>query len=68
MRAPRQAGRAGPAAFIAIVGVIAFWFNSVGVNLLMKGLHCTRGSDMADRDADTILVDIYEDQARACTA
>ncbi len=32
-----------PAAFIAIVGVIAFWFNFVGVNLLMKGLHSYAG-------------------------
>lgn len=32
-----------PAAWIAIVGVVTFWFNFVGVNLLMSGLHSYAG-------------------------
>ena len=32
-----------PAAIIAIVGVVSFWFNFVGVNLLFSGLHSYAG-------------------------
>lgn len=32
-----------PAAIIAIVGVVTFWFNFVGVNLLMDGFHSYSG-------------------------
>lgn len=32
-----------PAAVIALVGVVMFWFNFVGVNLLMEGLHSYSG-------------------------
>lgn len=35
--------RGKPAAWIAIVGVVAFWFNFVGVNLLFSGLHSYAG-------------------------
>lgn len=31
------------AAYIAIVGVVAFWFNFIGVNLLFSGLHSYAG-------------------------
>ncbi|MEO7586773.1 MAG: c-type cytochrome biogenesis protein CcsB [Arachnia sp.] len=32
-----------PAAIIAIVGLVSFWFNFVGVNLLFSGLHSYAG-------------------------
>ncbi len=32
-----------PAAIIAIIGVLSFWFNFVGVNLLFSGLHSYAG-------------------------
>lgn len=32
-----------PAAWIAILGVASFWFNFVGVNLLMRGFHSYAG-------------------------
>nr|WP_139280219.1 c-type cytochrome biogenesis protein CcsB [Tessaracoccus bendigoensis] len=35
--------RGRPVAIIAIVGVIAFWFNFIGVNLLFSGLHSYSG-------------------------
>ncbi|GAB2493957.1 c-type cytochrome biogenesis protein CcsB [Luteococcus sediminum] len=35
--------RGRPAAVIAIVGVISFWFNFVGINLLVSGLHSYAG-------------------------
>ena len=35
--------RGKPVAIIAIVGVVAFWFNFVGVNLLFSGLHSYSG-------------------------
>lgn len=35
--------RGRPAALIAILGVVAFWFNFIGVNLLFSGLHSYAG-------------------------
>lgn len=35
--------RGRPAAMIAILGVVAFWFNFIGVNLLFSGLHSYAG-------------------------
>lgn len=35
--------KGSPAAIIAIIGVISFWFNFVGVNLLFSGLHSYAG-------------------------
>ncbi len=35
--------KGSPAAIIAIVGVVSFWFNFVGVNLLFGGLHSYAG-------------------------
>lgn len=35
--------RGKPAAIIAIVGLVCFWFNFVGVNLLFSGLHSYSG-------------------------
>lgn len=35
--------RGRPAAIIALVGVVAFWFNFIGINLLVKGLHSYAG-------------------------
>ena len=35
--------RGAPAAWIAVVGVISFWFNFIGVNLLFSGLHSYAG-------------------------
>lgn len=35
--------RGRPAAAIAIVGLISFWFNFIGVNLLFSGLHSYAG-------------------------
>ena len=35
--------KGAPAAAIAIIGVISFWFNFVGVNLLFSGLHSYAG-------------------------
>lgn len=32
-----------PAAVIAIVGLVAFWFNFIGINLLVSGLHSYAG-------------------------
>lgn len=32
-----------PAAWLAIIGVAAFWFNFVGINLLVSGLHSYAG-------------------------
>ena len=31
------------AAIIAIIGVVSFWFNFVGINLLVSGLHSYAG-------------------------
>ena len=33
----------GDAAIIAVVGVASFWFNFIGVNLFMSGLHSYAG-------------------------
>ncbi|WP_040158640.1 c-type cytochrome biogenesis protein CcsB [Nigerium massiliense] len=35
--------RGRPAAILAIIGVITFWFNFVGINLLVSGLHSYAG-------------------------
>ncbi len=35
--------RGRPAAVIALIGVVAFWFNFIGVNLLFSGLHSYAG-------------------------
>ena len=35
--------KGSPAAIIAIIGVVSFWFNFVGVNLLFSGLHSYAG-------------------------
>lgn len=35
--------RGKPAAWIAIVGIMTFWFNFIGVNLLFSGLHSYAG-------------------------
>lgn len=35
--------KGAPAAIIAIIGVVSFWFNFVGVNLLFSGLHSYAG-------------------------
>ncbi len=35
--------RGRPAAIIAIIGVVSFWFNFIGVNLLFGGLHSYAG-------------------------
>lgn len=35
--------KGAPAAIIAIIGVVSFWFNFVGVNLLFGGLHSYSG-------------------------
>ncbi len=35
--------KGAPAAIIAVIGVISFWFNFVGVNLLFSGLHSYAG-------------------------
>ena len=35
--------RGRPVAIIAIVGVVTFWFNFIGVNLLFSGLHSYSG-------------------------
>ena len=35
--------RGRSAAWIAIVGVATFWFNFIGVNLLVSGLHSYAG-------------------------
>lgn len=35
--------KGSPAAIIAIIGVASFWFNFVGVNLLLRGLHSYAG-------------------------
>ncbi len=35
--------KGAPAAIIAIIGVVSFWFNFVGVNLLFTGLHSYAG-------------------------
>ncbi len=32
-----------PAAWLAIIGVITFWFNFIGINLLVSGLHSYAG-------------------------
>lgn len=32
-----------PAAIIAIIGLVSFWFNFIGVNLLMEGFHSYAG-------------------------
>lgn len=32
-----------PAAWLAVVGVVSFWFNFVGINLLVSGLHSYAG-------------------------
>lgn len=32
-----------PAAYIAIIGVVSFWFNFIGVNLLFSGFHSYSG-------------------------
>jgi ABC-type transport system involved in cytochrome c biogenesis permease subunit len=41
--ASTAAGRATPAAWLAIIGVITFWFNFIGINLLVSGLHSYAG-------------------------
>lgn len=35
--------RGRPAAILAVIGMLSFWFNFIGVNLLMKGLHSYAG-------------------------
>ncbi|MDO5736004.1 MAG: c-type cytochrome biogenesis protein CcsB [Propionibacteriaceae bacterium] len=35
--------KGSPAAIIAVVGVVSFWFNFVGVNLIFSGLHSYAG-------------------------
>ena len=35
--------KGSPAAIIAIIGVVSFWFNFVGVNLIFSGLHSYAG-------------------------
>ena len=35
--------RGRPVAIIALVGVVTFWFNFIGVNLLFSGLHSYAG-------------------------
>lgn len=44
LHARATAGRRGrPVAIIAVIGVVTFWFNFVGVNLLFNGMHSYSG-------------------------